>query len=89
LLKSLEVTVKGDNYEDTSDILEELFDEDFVQQYKKKQAEKAAQLIGENYDRLEHLKLNFANRFYNIKTIIQDFLEKYFPGVKFNKSIFK
>jgi hypothetical protein len=89
LLKSLELTVKGYNYEDTSGILEELFDEDFVKQYKTKQALKAAHLIGENYDRLEHFELNFANRFYNIKTIIQDCLEKYFPGVKFNKSIFK
>jgi hypothetical protein len=56
LLKSLELTVKGDNCEEMPD-LDGLFDEDFVKQYKKKQALKAAQLIGENYDRLEHLKL--------------------------------
>jgi hypothetical protein len=88
LLKSLEVAVKGDNYQDTSGILEELFDEDFVKQYKKKQALKAAQLIGENYDRLEHFELCFENGYYDIDVIIRDYLKKHFPDVKLYKEKF-
>jgi hypothetical protein len=85
LLKSLEVTVKGENYERFPDKLEELFNNKFVARYKKKQALKMAQLIGENYDRLKHLELNFANYYYDVEAIIQGYLGKHFPAVKFNK----
>jgi hypothetical protein len=85
LLKSLEVTVKGENYERFPDKLEELFNNKFVARYKKKQALKTAQLIGENYDRLKHLELNFANYYYDVEAIIQGYLGKHFPAVKFNK----
>jgi hypothetical protein len=76
LLKSLEFTVFGfaafsENPEYSAD------------EYKKEQAEKAAQLIGEKYDRFEHLKLNISC--VNIRACILKYLEEHYPGVKLNK----
>jgi hypothetical protein len=51
--------------------------------YKKEQAEKAAKLIGENYDRFEHLKLGFELGC--IGTYFLNYLEEHHPGVKLNK----
>jgi hypothetical protein len=52
-------------------------------EYKKDQTEKAAQLIGENYDRLEHLKLDFKGDL--ISTLILNCLKENYPGVKLSK----
>jgi hypothetical protein len=70
LLKSLELTVDGFT--------------DFLARYDKEHAEKAAKLIGENYHRFEHLKLEFYDAS-GIERNILDFLGKYYPGVKLHK----
>jgi hypothetical protein len=76
LLKSLEFTVYG------CDFIHRL-DEDYSsEEYKKDQAEEAAQLIGENYDRLEHLKLDFEDE--DIRATIFNYLEEHYPDVKLN-----
>ncbi len=86
LLKSLEVRVSGYNYGFATDIAQ-LSDEEFVARYEKEQAERAAQLIGENYDRLENLQLYFVYFVSETaeKTIMLNYLESQYPGVKFWK----
>ncbi len=53
------------------------------EQYKKEQAEKVALMIGENYDRLEHLKLDFKDD--GIRTWVLECFEEHYPGLKLNK----
>jgi hypothetical protein len=84
LLESLEVRVRGFNYGFLYDFAD-LSDLKSLDRYKKERAEKAANLIGENYDRFEHLKLDFAYGSSLIKTIIENHLKKYYPGVKLYK----
>jgi hypothetical protein len=79
LLKSLEFTVYGCN----KALLSEN-PEISAAKYKKEQAEKTARLIGEKYDRLEHLKLNFEP-ISGIKRMILNFLGKYYPSVELHK----
>jgi hypothetical protein len=76
LLKSLEFAVGG--YEFIPDD-----PEFFPDEYKKDEAEETAQLIGEKYGRLEHLKLKIYDELIN--TTILNYLEKHYPGVKLNK----
>jgi hypothetical protein len=52
-------------------------------EYKKEQAGKAARLIGEKYDRLEHLKLDVYDDL--IHTCILNYLKKRYLNVKLNK----
>jgi hypothetical protein len=77
LLKSLEFTVYGCDWLFFLRILNS------AEEYKKDQAEKTAKLIGENYDRLEHLKLEFDDDL--IRTTILNYLESHYRGVKLNK----
>jgi hypothetical protein len=78
LLKSLEFTVYGCDFIHRLDEDSEYSSEE----YKKDQAEEAAQLIGENYDRLEHLKLDFEDE--DIRATILNYLEEHYPDVKLN-----
>jgi hypothetical protein len=80
-LKSLEVRLSGCNFGFATDFAK-LSDEEFKEQYKKEQAERAAQLIGENYDRLEHLKLDLCWDTSELETIMSNYLKKRYPGVK-------
>jgi hypothetical protein len=78
LLKSLESTVCGfvlDLLSDSSEVSEE--------EYMKEQAEEVARLIGEKYDRFEHLKLDFNDEV--MRTCVLNYLEEYYPDVKLNK----
>ncbi len=84
LLESLEVIVSGFNY-GFVDNYTKLSDEEFKKQYMKEQAERTAQLIGENYDRFAHWKLQFEYCDKNIEPIILDYLEKHFPDVSLIK----
>jgi hypothetical protein len=81
LLKSLEFKVDGFI---AIDVPAGLCRVEFLARYKKEQLEKAAKLIGQNYDRLEHLKLDFYGAS-EIERNILDFLGKYYPGVKLQK----
>jgi hypothetical protein len=80
LLESLEVTVRGFNY-GFLPYFALIFDDEFLDRYKKERAEKAAHLIGDNYDRLEHLKLDFAYGGDHIKIVMTNYLKNYHPGV--------
>jgi hypothetical protein len=80
LLESLEVTVRGFNYGFLR-YFPWFFDDEFLDRYKKERTEKAAHLIGDNYDRLEHLKLDFAYGGNHIKTVMTNYLKNYHPGV--------
>jgi hypothetical protein len=85
LLKNLELGVKAFNFGFATD-LTKLSDEEYLAQYKKEQTERAAQLIGKNYDRLEHLHLNFDFwRVREVRDIILNHLEKYHSGVELYK----
>jgi hypothetical protein len=81
LLKSLELELFG--YTDACST--EITPQGELQVRREKElSEKAARLIGENYARFEHLKLNFgpASR---LERIILDFLGKHYPGVTLRK----
>jgi hypothetical protein len=84
LLESLEVGVKGFNYGFATDFAK-LSDEEFKEQYEKEQAERAAELIGENYDRFEYLQLRFGPFYHNIELIMLEYLTKHHPNVSLNK----
>jgi hypothetical protein len=84
LLKSLELGVKDFNFGFLTDRTK-FSDEKFLAQYKKEQVERAAQLIGENYDRFDHLKLYFPEESCGIETDMLDHLKKYYPGVNLTK----
>jgi hypothetical protein len=79
LLKSLELTVYGCDFVGFNDEDPEIP----AEEYKKVEAEKAAKLIGENYDRLQHLKLDFDDA--DIRTCVLYYLEEHYPGLKLNK----
>jgi hypothetical protein len=76
LLKSLEFAVYGCDFVPDDP---EFSEDDF----KKEQAEEAARLIGEKYDRLEHLKLDVYDDL--ISATILNYLEEHCPDVKLNK----
>jgi hypothetical protein len=78
LLKSLEVVGRGFNYRFASDF-SKLYDVEFLAGYEKEQAERAAQLIGENYDRFEHLTLDFPPWDYDIESCIMNYLKNIIP----------
>jgi hypothetical protein len=80
LLESLEVIVDDFNYGFVADF-SKLSDEELKTQYEKEQAERAAQLIGENYDRFEHLKIHLDDCNMNIGPIMLNYLEKHHPGI--------
>jgi hypothetical protein len=77
-LKSLEFTVYGCDTELILTLLSSI-----VTGYEKKQAEETARLIGENYERLEHLKLKFEDE--DISACILKYLAMHYPGVKLEK----
>jgi hypothetical protein len=83
LLESLEVTIQGFNY-GFLPYFSLHSDNEFMNRYKKERAEKAAHLIADNYTRLEHLKLDFANGADHIKTVMTNYLKNY-PGVNLIK----
>ncbi len=76
-LKSLEFHVRERDFlsDDTSD--------DFFNENKMEQAENIAYLIGEKYDRLEHLKMDFHEDV--IRNYVLNYLSKFYPTVKLNK----
>jgi hypothetical protein len=74
LLKSLEFAVHGCDF---------VPDDPEYSENKKEQAEEVAKLIGEKYDRLEHLKLTVYDDL--IRTCILNYFEKHCPGVELNK----
>jgi hypothetical protein len=73
-LKSLEFLVYERDFNYYSDDPEDLSDP-----YEKRLAENIARLIGENYDRFEHLKLNLFGD--SIRRCVLNYLEKHYPGV--------
>ncbi len=79
LLKSLEYTV---NVCDCSLSSEKITSSEHFEEYATDLAEKIARLIGEKYDRLEHLKFHSA---YKFQGAIENYLEKHYPGAKLNK----
>jgi hypothetical protein len=81
LLKSLELTV--DCFIGIDDPAE-LCRQELLSRHRKEQSEKAAKLIGENYDHFEHLKLDLREE-PSIERIVLYSLEKYYPGVKLQK----
>jgi hypothetical protein len=83
LLKNLRLRVGGYNYGFATDIAQ-LSDKEFVTRYEKEQAERAAQLIAENYDRLENLHLNFVSETTE-KSIMSDYLKSQYPSAKLYK----
>jgi hypothetical protein len=56
---------------------------EYMENSRKEQTEKAAKLIGENYARFVHLKLDF--HLPDVNRIVLEFLGKYYPGVKLHK----
>jgi hypothetical protein len=85
LLTSLELMVKDFNYGFATDFAQ-LSDDEFMEQYKKEQSKRTAQLIGEKYDHLEHLKLNFPCWNSIIAKIrMSEYLEQHHPGASLYK----
>jgi hypothetical protein len=78
VLKSLEFGVYGCDM-----ALVPKYPEYSAEEYKKDQAEKTAKLIGENYDRFKHLKLDFDDG--DIYAWVLNYLESHYRGVNLNK----
>jgi hypothetical protein len=81
LLKSLRVNVNGCNYS-SANYQPEFDIEEYKEIYVKEQAEKTANLIGENYDRFEHFLLKLEE---DDGEHIISHLKKNYPNVRIEK----
>jgi hypothetical protein len=77
LLKSLRLKVDGCNFSSADYNPDYSFGE-YLNYYEKEQAEKTAQLIGENYDRFEHIMLTLCDGGEHII----NYLQKHYPNVR-------